>query len=308
MSGKDDFEAEDKQRCDDLRQAAEDLRLLRYYERKLNGPIADEEEIDYLFTQEEMCDEIPGYKSLLGRGRKLPLPLKTVDLMARYLRCNPHQHNTLRLAAGYAPVDLDPTGDKLEAVLRPMRETLHYLPFPGYIVSRTWIIQEVNTHLLTFLGLQKADAQKILQSRPSVLNFIFDPQLGMRQRLDCIPGEWKSTAQRNIYGFKLVNLLTQQDEEYQRVVNQLKSLPPEYGFTSLWDQVRIDRMQLSPFLEADYITRIKLPGDEAIVSFRSLHIHHGDLVYPSIIAYFPVDKASRDAFARLGLPVPESNW
>jgi len=172
---------------------------------------------------------------------------------------------------------------------------------------RNWVIKEVNDHILTFLNLPIEKARALLAQEITVLHFIFDPNLGLRQKLDCHPGDWKATAQRNIYGFKLTNLLTRQEADYIKVVNQLHSLPLETGFKDVWDKVRIDRMQISPFTDAEYITSIRLKGD-LFARFNSLHIQHGDIAYPAILAYIPADSPSREVFASLGLPVPENNW
>ena len=159
MSKNDDMDEEALRRCKNLKEVAEDIRRQMFHKVRSGIKISYENKIMHRYSQEEMIGEIPGYKSLLANTSKKPLRLEYVDAIATYLCCNTNQRNSLRIAAGYLPVPLEPEGEQLQQILAPLRETLYQLPYPGYIVLRNWNITDVNDLMIKFLGMKAGQAK-----------------------------------------------------------------------------------------------------------------------------------------------------
>jgi len=294
-------EDQSRMRCSNLREEAERIRQRRYFDRQAN-PGRFSLENTYTYTQEEMFTKVYGYRTLV-EGRRLTQPgLEMIAEIVEYLSCSVKEHSALLVAAGYAPIGLDAEGEELNQAIKSMKATLDILPLPGYIVTRDWVIHAVNPYILRLLDLREDTAKILLEQGVTVLDFIFNPLFKTRERLDCASGEWERTARRNLYGFQLNNQLTQQTPGFRKTYDRIANLPDSLNFRRLWNETRPHLFDRSPFAEVDYITRMRV-ANGSIITFRSLHIHHGDLHYPSIIAYLPIGDESLEAYRNLGIPV-----
>jgi hypothetical protein len=257
---------------------------------------------DGIYSQRDMWNHVSGYKALLEHRRQQMPSREMIEHIVEYLECSLAEQNTLRVAAGLAPLYLDPQGEEFQGHISALRMTLRMLPFPAYIVSRDWFIYAVNHHLLKFLNLTEQAAQNIPEPLCNVLHFIFNPDLQVRQRLTGGKGGWRAIAERNIYGFKLNNSQTLHDFRVVQLLASLRDIP-NGGFQSVWDEVQAKPYTQSPFYDADYVTEMQAPNDpSSILAFRSLHVHYGDIAFPGIIAYVPTDRETEKVFQQLGLP------
>ncbi|HEY1014494.1 MAG TPA: hypothetical protein VGE07_17430 [Herpetosiphonaceae bacterium] len=290
-----------------LLEAAERLRAQRKTEGRLaarRGPPA-ESGAGRRYTVAEMQGEVPGYKSLYeGRAMKPPTPA-LVDAIAAYLECSLAEQNTLRGAAGLPLAQSDPQGEELRAQLELLLDTIQALPFPAHVVTRDWSIYAANRHALAFLGMAAVDLVNIPAERCTLLHFIFDERLGLRQRMTGGKGGWRAIAERNLSAFWLNNRHVLHEPALKALLADLRALPGG-EFAEIWEQAQRAVPAWSPFASADYTMEMESLADRAaILRVRVLHIQHGAMAFPSILGYIPVGAEAQRIYAAMGLSAHE---
>jgi hypothetical protein len=248
------------------------------------------------FTQSYVYMHCPAYRRIVERRAKQIVWDWQVHEVADALECTLKQRNELLLAAGYTLKVSFPEGDELEALLVKLRSTLHYLPFPAYIVTRDWNIHDVNYYASLFVGIDIEDFNQIPSDDRNVLNLIFNPNMPFRKMLGGKTQSWTMIAKHNIFGFKSANQGCQYDKWYQKRVASLSKLD---DFKEYWEDVK---MEFYPVMSG-YETEISHISGE-VLRFTSLQIELSDFYhYPQIVAYIPQGPDDLASFERSGFPV-----
>jgi hypothetical protein len=248
------------------------------------------------FSQAYVYNKCSAYKRIVERRAKQVLWDWQVYEVADALECTLKQRNELLLAAGYTLKVSFPEGDELEALLVNLRSTLHYLPFPAYIVTRDWNIHDVNHYASLFVGIDIEDFNKIPSDDRNVLNLIFNPHMPFRNMLGGKTQSWTMIAKHNIFGFKSANQGCQYDKWYQKRIASLCKLK---DFEEYWEEVKMEFFIATP----GYETEISHISGE-VLRFKSLQIELSDFYhYPQIVAYIPQGPDDLASFERAGFPV-----
>ncbi len=261
------------------------------------------------WTQEE-CDII-GYSSYpdLRKGKiaKPPSHDKVMSL-SNYLECTVEERNKLLLAANHAPIQPYLIGDDLEPVLRIARSITEYLPLPSYVINRDWKILFMNDYLFMLFGLDASVIDCIPEENRTILHFIFDERLPIHERININDEAWEQVARRNIFGFKLDNLLCQNEHWYKEHVDRIRQIPL---LDKYWDEIDIDtNLGNDPESKTRFLfyTTNVIAGNNKIIRFRSLLTSLGNYDYPQIVSYVPAGEESVRGFEELGIPTPDSCW
>jgi hypothetical protein len=178
---------------------------------------------------------------------------------------------------------------------------MRYLQLPAHVITRDWNVQGWNKHILKLLGWNEQKTQFLQQrERLNVLHLIFDKDIELRNRL-CTPnGTWEDVAMRNVYGFKMTNVHCRYDDWYQNLVNDLMQFE---DFERIWKAVDDKPMPIRSAIE--YITEIigieSTKGES--IRFRSSFVSNGDIYYPLVSVWLPIDHNSRQVFLDLGIPI-----
>lgn len=254
-----------------------------------------------VWTREELCDvAYSSYKALLKGAIRRPPRREVVMEVADYLACSLVERNRLLAAARYALEQPYLAGTQLEAALAVAQQVIDELPLPAHSLTRDWSVHLVNRGLLRLLGLGAEQLPALPDQPLNVLELVFDPRLPLHSLLSPNPETWERTARREVYGFKLQNALCQYDEWYAQRVARLMELP---RFAEFWNAIGIDT---SPASLSDhesfqtYVFEFTYP-DGSVLRIRSLLIALGDVEYPKVVAYVPLDDTTRRVYRELGL-------
>ena len=226
------------------------------------------------------------YKMLLN-GRVCHPPRQAVMIrIADYLECTPAQCNALLLAAGYAPRHSYLEGTDLQIALAHAQEVMHSLALAAYVITREWNIVAFNKRSLRLFGVSTAEFTQIPADERNILHLMFDPAYAIRARLSPNHSMWERAAMRNIYLFKLDNILSQHEPWYQERIERLLPLP---DFATYWHRIQID-MHTEPIFHTLNI----IGTDGELLHVHPLRIRPCNYEYPQIWAYQPEDAITRE--------------
>lgn len=252
------------------------------------------------WTRDELCDvAYSSYKALLKGAIRRPPRREVVMEIADYLACSLAERNRLLAAARYALEQPYLAGAELQAALDVAQEVIDGLPLPAHSLTRDWNIHLANHSLWRLLGLGDEQLAALPGEQLNVLQLVFDPDLPLYSLLSPHPEAWERTARREVYGFKHQNELCRYDDWYHERVAGWMELP---RFAEYWNAIGIDAPPASVRdheLFQTYTFEFTYP-DGIVLRVRSLLIALGDMEYPKVIAYLPLDDATRAVYRTLG--------
>lgn len=237
------------------------------------------------WSRDEVCDLVyASYKALL-RGVVRRVPRRAVVMqIADYFEASLQERNRLLVAAGYLPIEPYLSGPALEEALALGRQTLEMLPLPALLVTRDWGIQGVNQQLFALLGLSADQLQALPVRARNILHLVFDPGSPMYRLLGAGDLTWEAVARRDLQRFRRDNLFSSREPWFLELLNQLSNLP---RFDGLWASVQSESPE-APSQEALHlIDFVNLP--QGSLRVQMLRVGLGDLEFPRVLAYLPVD-------------------
>jgi hypothetical protein len=291
--------------------AVEELLERRKNDPPIQTPGSKEAERDFStpskFTLEESYFYCPWFRDLRkGKTKGVPPRADILDMAKRY-RCKLEETNTLLVAAGYAPEVLYLQGSDLEHALDQTESLIHYLPLPGYVMTRDWNIQRWNDGCNRLFNMTDELFGAMPTKERNVLRFIFDPETPVHPILSSDREWWEYTAWLNVYWVKQENVLCQFDDWYTELVDYLHQFP---RFAEFWEKVQPGTMYkgtVAPTPFPAYETEIQtLAGDK--VRVRGVHTFYVATDYPRAVLYVPADDESRKVFEKYGFATPDNGW
>ncbi len=262
------------------------------------------------WTQTEFEDTVYGSFKPMRQGRVTRPPRReTVMEIADYLNCTLEERNRLLVAARATPVAPYLSGPQLAEVLPVAEAVARALSVPAVIINRDWRIHYLNVHALALNGVGPDAVAAIPAAKRNILHLLFDPDLPLYPHLSRNRASWTRMARQTIFGFKLANQLCQFETWYQGLLEQLLALPE---FETHWQSVNVDAgFDTDPSARgqaASVVVETTIPGQPGGARLRPLLISVGyfQFDFPQVVAFLPVDDASRDALRTIGIPVPDA--
>ncbi|OAN49747.1 hypothetical protein A6A03_06730 [Chloroflexus islandicus] len=263
---------------------------------------SDGREVPKTFTYTQFREVYSSYPALRSGKLKKPPSRDIVMAIADYLECDLAERNRLLISAHHYPIQPYRSGETLATFVRVAREIMQFVPLPAYIINRDWDVLDVNEHLLALAGITRTEYEAIPVEMRNVIQMIFDPRSPVYPLLYLDHEQWRRFAQRNIYGFKVQNAYCEREPWYIERVARWRELP---YFSELWENTPIDAYTASTSDAAPPFYRSTIRSATGqIINFRSLFITLSDELYPQVVAWMPVDHASRAAMIDLGIPIP----
>jgi PAS domain-containing protein len=262
------------------------------------------------FTWEELYDHYPPFREIRKQRKrpyKRPPPREDIVKLARTYQCDLPELNVLLTAAGYAQEVLYLEGEELEHALNHIETIIHYLPLPGYVVTRDLNIHRWNDGTPKLFNISHEELKSTPTQERNVLRFIFDPGTPVYKVLTGNMEWWEYTAWLNVYRFKKENLLCQFDDWYISTYAFLRQFP---RFDEFWDTTQIGvgfKKYSSPKDHPTYETEIFTPEGERI-RVRGLSVFDTNDDYPRAILYIPADTASAEVLTTYGFPTSQNWW
>lgn len=242
------------------------------------------------FTQEELTRSVyRSYKNmLLGRTRRLPSRQALLQI-ADYLECSLAERNELLAIAQYALDPSYPSGPALRASLETLEATLALLPLPAAILLPGWHVHTANRAHQALFGLPPFP--QIPTAQRAVLQFIFQPELGLRPRLAHTPEIWRANADAVLRLFRRSNRSLHHEPWYDAQLRRLRPIP---AFSTAWGALGDG----APPEVAEM--RLAAGPEGRLIRAAFVRIHSGPALYPSISAVIPLDEPARAVFGQLG--------
>jgi hypothetical protein len=237
------------------------------------------------WSRDEVCDVVyASYKALL-RGVVRRVPRRAVVMqVADYFEASLPERNRLLVAAGYLPIEPFLSGPALEEALRLGHQTLETLPLPAVLVTRDWGIQGVNSHLFALLGLNADQLRALPVGARNVLHLVFDPASPMYRLLGTGNPNWELVARRDLLSFRRDNRFSSREPWFLGLLEQLSGLP---RFAELWASVQAESPEDLTEEALHVIDFVNVP--QGSLRVQMLRIGLGDLEFPRVHAYLPVD-------------------
>lgn len=262
------------------------------------------------WSRSEFEDMVYASYKPMRQGRVTRPPRReTVMEIADYLNCTLEERNRLLVAASATPVAPYLEGEQLAEALRVAIGVARGLPVPAVIINRDWRIHFLNGHSLALNGVAPEYVAAIPPEKLNILHLLFDPDLPLYPHLNQNHESWTRMARQTLFGFKLANQLSQFEPWFQGLLDQLQALPE---FEQHWRTVRVDAgFELDPSANgqpASVVVEVAVAGQPGGARLRPLLISVGyfQFDFPQIVAFLPVDDASREALRAIGIPVPEA--
>ncbi len=247
------------------------------------------------FTQQELNDEAcPTYKNwLVGRSNRLPSRSMLMTIVD-YLECSLSERNDLLLAAQYLPEQPDLEGDALWRALPHAQQLMEMLPYPAIVVTHTSEVQAANEFFLRLFELPSLDT--IPQQQRTTIDFLFNPDLGMRVRTTFNAealATWQKHALYTVQLFKQQNVLYQYDAWCQQLVERWCGIA---DFQEYWDKAREVTVQEDAPQKIGLV-RMATTGELLPIRTQGMLVSVSSKIYPAVTALLPLDEATRAVYA-----------